>query len=107
MNPSDDCPRCGHGLCWHPPTVREELAIEAADVVVVTAGVDLAPGRIEVEIEGWDIPGSKACAGNCQVCDAIETVIDSDAATRDDAVTRHGGRSVIREGEPRGVATPG
>ena len=81
------CPRCGHGMVWHPSPARDPAV--PAGVVVMTAGIDVQGDRLEATMEApTPAPGAyltqvgsdrpPACAGNCKVCDVIEKILDVD-----------------------------
>lgn len=68
---SAECPRCGHGMVWHPPVSHERAADIATSVVRMRRR-----GDHPSQAAGTDCTG---CAGNCQVCDLIEKVLEIDA----------------------------
>ena len=82
---SGECPRCGHGLVWHPPPARDDLADEASarDPAVpdLKGTMEIVPstrGAYLSEVSGLNSIG---CTGNCQICDAIEKVLAFDASS--------------------------
>lgn len=64
-----ECPRCGHGLCWHPPLAREvEHQVDRDRIRGTGDGRPMPAPRSPPDPDG--------CAGNCKVCDLIEGLLD-------------------------------